>query len=820
MENQNFEVTFFPTLARPQGNITIERYHELVTGDRVRTQIDAIRKADGEGDDELTARLKKRLPSITAAAVFDGGRRREYWKLLTGLIPIDLDGLSDETLTSLLPRLRADVHVLHCALSPRGHGLKILVPYRPAEGDLPADWESADRFYRSAYRQVVAYFERTYGVEVDTSGCDITRLTFLTSDPFAYLNTRAAPFVIAVEAAAVPASVPPSDAAEKETPAEPLAEGAAGSADKEGGGAAVEKRKKSVRELRDEFFKGNDGINFIRRRMLFEIILRNLYRRCHRYKVGKRHSFLLLAACDLNAYGVSQAESERLLLESEPYLRQLEDDAVLKPAGEVIQLVRDVYASEKEHFASRKIAKDLMSRLYMKVEIDRLFKLRFNTLSNRIEYIERSEFEQGAYLFKEINDRIVNDLYDASVEMGASLPPKDIRSIFESSFAETFDPFDSYLAECPEWDGHDYLSDYADSIVTNDPERFRRIFKMFVVAMVAYQHRPSASNHIMIVLYTGSQGVGKTMKVRDILPPELRNHFLDCGVDLFRKSDFNDNIAHKAIIFCDELQKFSKEDIGTLDFDVTVPTVSFRMPYGYFQYTYEHMASFMGACNDTHFLSGKHGNRRYHVFEVFSFEDISINYRQMYAQVRHLIATGFKYWFTPAEQEELAAYAYAYENNTEEFDTVYKYVRLYPPHCTVTSEHRMSEIMAHLQKYNKMISGDRLSSTNLTYALKRRRIPTTRKHSGNLYNCYLMSESQAEYVSKYRKDAYLDLMFDKYVPREVMMAGPNGTEGDFLKAKEFLEQTDNDYTKALRMYSEYMTIGGEDNHTSTGNLPF
>jgi hypothetical protein len=63
-------------------------------------------------------------------------------------------------------------------------------------------------------------------------------------------------------------------------------------------------------------------------------------------------------------------------------------------------------------------------------------------------------------------------------------------------------------------------------------------------------------------------------------------------------------------------------------------------------------------------------------------------------------------------------------------------------------------------------------------------------------------------------------MFDKYVPREVMMAGPNGSEGDFLKAREFLEKTDNDYTKALRMYSEYMTISGEYNHTSTGELPF
>jgi hypothetical protein len=63
-------------------------------------------------------------------------------------------------------------------------------------------------------------------------------------------------------------------------------------------------------------------------------------------------------------------------------------------------------------------------------------------------------------------------------------------------------------------------------------------------------------------------------------------------------------------------------------------------------------------------------------------------------------------------------------------------------------------------------------------------------------------------------------MFDKYVPREVMIAGPNGSECDFLKAKDFLEKADGCYNKALKMYSEYMTINGEYNHTSTGELPF
>ncbi|NLI36626.1 MAG: hypothetical protein GX416_08980, partial [Bacteroidales bacterium] len=58
-------------------------------------------------------------------------------------------------------------------------------------------------------------------------------------------------------------------------------------------------------------------------------------------------------------------------------------------------------------------------------------------------------------------------------------------------------------------------------------------------------------------------------------------------------------------------------------------------------------------------MSDPSGNRRFHVFEVTSVDmSYQVNYEQLFAQVIHLYDTGFKYYFTPEEQEELSAYNY------------------------------------------------------------------------------------------------------------------------------------------------------------------
>ena len=69
--------------------------------------------------------------------------------------------------------MQADPHVLLCNVSVRGHGLKVIVAYRPEDDLMPTGWESCKAFYSVAYTTIAAYFQHTYGCAIDTSGKDM-----------------------------------------------------------------------------------------------------------------------------------------------------------------------------------------------------------------------------------------------------------------------------------------------------------------------------------------------------------------------------------------------------------------------------------------------------------------------------------------------------------------------------------------------------------------------------------------------------------------------------------------------------------------------
>jgi len=172
-------------------------------------------------------------------------------------------------------------------------------------------------------------------------------------------------------------------------------------------------------------FTGDESISYERRKLLLEIVYRNLYRHKQHYVVGNWHKFLLLAIYQFNEYSIPQHETEQLILQSEPQLQKLEQDAVLKDPDERRKLVRDVYTTERAQFNKKRINSDLRNQIYMKIEIARLYRLRFNQLPERVEYIEQQrdstqvlDLEYDKYVPLEIllahREATISDLYKAN----------------------------------------------------------------------------------------------------------------------------------------------------------------------------------------------------------------------------------------------------------------------------------------------------------------------------------------------------------------------------------------------------------------------
>ena len=135
--------------------------------------------------------IKKRLPCVTFSGTFEQksvyvkkkgifemvSKRDEHLKDYTGLMIIDIDKLSEKEAIRI-KKLFPDDDFLFCAFDSPSGGIKMLY-----EVDAPSDYHKT-----ASFEQVKEHVELMYGVTVDPSGKNISRLCYVSYDPEVYVN--------------------------------------------------------------------------------------------------------------------------------------------------------------------------------------------------------------------------------------------------------------------------------------------------------------------------------------------------------------------------------------------------------------------------------------------------------------------------------------------------------------------------------------------------------------------------------------------------------------------------------------------------------
>jgi hypothetical protein len=152
---------------------------EEVKGEKIESQIKAIRYAFHQGNDSLGEKLKKELPAFTPSGVFVGGRTLDYLKDYTGLAHVDIDDLLPEEVEDMRKLVNDCQYTFASFVSPSGLGLKIFI--RIASG-------SED--HKTAIQQLMDFYAELTGVPCDPKCKDITRLCFMSWDENAYTNEQ------------------------------------------------------------------------------------------------------------------------------------------------------------------------------------------------------------------------------------------------------------------------------------------------------------------------------------------------------------------------------------------------------------------------------------------------------------------------------------------------------------------------------------------------------------------------------------------------------------------------------------------------------
>ena len=602
--------------------------------------------------------FKNESQLFSVACLFEGGKGRSNIRQLTGLSLVDFDHVSptdgtDNTdnsnaLHELKAKIIADPHTLMSYITMSGNGLRVIFTYEiaPEFSGVPKDEEEVKKFeayYQQAFYAGNAYYEKLLGAKADIQCKNITRLSGLAHDPDVFLRTEA--------------EVVPFTAKEISTAA-----------------AAYAKQSKEDKQMQriQTYFDTLIAPQLAKDNIVFRSGSHNDYVMRVGYKLAERRfSKKVALRWAMQKFGKDYPDTE--------------------------QVINSCYANASPHGkqggggGDRKVA----SVEEIKSFLDGHVRLRMNEITSRVEYLSHTDStdltDEGVWL--PINDRKVNSLWSKMSEV-TRVNKQDLYSIIESDYVPLFNPFTVYLSTLQSVEsvrsvchnnnsvgGRDYIHELAQTVRVKGGEQEQMLWhlylKKWLVGMVASWISEDVVNNVILVLI-GEQGAYKTTWFNYLLPPPLKQYFYTkTNANRMSKDDIL-TLAQYALVCCEELDTMRPAELNQLKAAVTMPSIDERAAYAHYHEHRKHIASFCGTGNNTQFLSDPTGNRRWLPFEVESIvspRDHPFHYEGIYSQALALYESGFQYWFTKEEIQELNRHNRQFETPRLEHELVDLYFR-------------------------------------------------------------------------------------------------------------------------------------------------
>lgn len=146
------------------------------------------------------------------------------------------------------------------------------------------------------------------------------------------------------------------------------------------------------------------------------------------------------------------------------------------------------------------------------------------------------------------------------------------------------------------------------------------------------------------------------------------------------------------LVNIDEFDQVSIHQQGFLKHLLQKPVANLRKPYGSSIQEIRRYASFIGTSNHKDLLTDSSGSRRFVCVEVTAPIDtnVTINYRQLYAQAMQAIRSGERYWFNDKDEAVL-------KENNREFEQISPIEQLFHCHFRLPQEGEEGEWMSPIQ---------------------------------------------------------------------------------------------------------------------------
>ena len=277
---------------------------------------------------------------------------------------------------------------------------------------------------------------------------------------------------------------------------------------------------------------------------------------------------------------------------------------------------------------------------------------RRNTLNGKVEYAVLPKADVFRPLTKEaLNSIVIRAKREQILEKGS--PKTEITEYVESEEVSEYNPAQAFLTTLPKWDGQNHIARIFGRIPGISSEQLNYLTIWLRSAVAHWLQMDMLHGNECVPTFIGSQGCGKTTFVRRLLPPELREYYLD-HLNLSNKFDKEMALTNNLIVNLDELEAIGVKQQSKLKQTLSVSKVNGRPIFGRTQQDRARFASFVATTNNPHPLTDPTGSRRYICIQIPDGHLINnegdIDYLQLYAQVVYeLQELKAPYWFSNDE---------------------------------------------------------------------------------------------------------------------------------------------------------------------------
>ena len=295
------------------------------------------------------------------------------------------------------------------------------------------------------------------------------------------------------------------------------------------------------------------------------------------------------------------------------------------------------------------------------------FDFRYNVLTDMPECKPKD-----TTTYRMIDKRMMNTLCLRAMMQGVDCKDADVKRLLFSEEIATHHPFKDYIATLPEWDGIDRVTMLAARV--SGKAMWLNGFHRWMLGMVAQWlgYPARCANAVAPILISTEQGMCKSTFCSMILPEELRAYYTD-KFTINATSGCEQKLSTFGLINMDEFDQYNERMMTILKNLMQMKKVNYRKCFKAYYSDLPRIASFIGTSNEKSLLTDETGSRRFLCIEVEKPIDCStIDYPQLYAQLKWELESGKRYWLSKEEELEIQRHNRAFYRHSPEEEAFFK----------------------------------------------------------------------------------------------------------------------------------------------------